>query len=264
MALERYERWNAILDLLTEAGRVSVEEAASKLNVSEATIRRDLDQLARQQMIRRTRGGAIAYGFCLDLPLRYKIAKQAQEKQRIGTAAAALVRPGMAIGMNGGTTIAELVRALTERADLTDTTEDPQLTVVTNALSIANDLLLWSRAKVVLTGGVVRPQSLELVGPLGGDAVLREVTLDLVLLGVNAIDVTLGASAHHEGEAAVSSLMASLAREVVVVADSSKLGINAFARICPVERVGVLITDSGADPAVLDGFRQAGIRVILA
>jgi DeoR family transcriptional regulator of aga operon len=261
--VDRYARWNALLELLTESGRVSVEDAAERLDVSQATIRRDFDQLAQQQMITRTRGGAVANGVSYDLPLRYKTAKHAPEKQRIGTAAAALVAPGMVVGLNGGTTTTEVARALAVRPELAGGADDAQLTVVTNALNIANELLVRSRMKIVVTGGVVRPQSFELVGPLGG-AILREVTLDIALLGVDALDVALGAAAHHEGEAAMNALMVARARRVVIIADSSKLGGHAFARICPIDRVDTLVTDSSAAPDVVAAFEQAGVRVVAA
>lgn len=262
-AVDRYARWNALLEMLTDSGRVSVEEAAERLDVSQATIRRDFDQLAQQQMITRTRGGAVANGVSYDLPLRYKTAKHSAEKQRIGAAAAALVSPGTVVGLNGGTTSTEVARALAVRPDLNTSAEGAQLTVVTNALNIANELLVRSRMKVVVAGGVVRPKSFELVGPLGG-ALLREVTLDVALLGVDAIDPQLGAAAHHEGEAAMNSLMVARAKRVVVIADSSKLGGHAFARICPVDRIETLVTDSGASPVVVQAFRDAGVHVVCA
>src|SRR5215218_9236611 len=261
--MDRYARWNALLELLTENGRVSVEEAAGRLDVSQATIRRDFDQLAQQQMITRTRGGAVANGVSYDLPLRYKTAKHSAEKQRIGAAAAALVSPGMVVALNGGTTTTEVARALAVRPELAGNVDDAQLTVVTNALNIANELLVRSRMKIVVTGGVVRPQSFELVGPLGG-GILREVTLDIALLGVDALDVILGAAAHHEGEAAMNSLMVARAKRVVVIADSSKLGGHAFARICPIGKVETLVTDSGAPADVVARFREAGVHVICA
>ncbi|HEV8175167.1 MAG TPA: DeoR/GlpR family DNA-binding transcription regulator, partial [Actinoplanes sp.] len=213
--------------------------------------------------ITRTRGGAVANGVSYDLPLRYKTAKHAPEKQRIGTAAAALVSPGMVVALNGGTTTTEVARALAVRPELTGGVDDAQLTVVTNALNIANELLVRSRMKIVVAGGVVRPQSFELVGPLGG-ALLMEVTLDIVLLGVDALDVELGAAAHHEGEAAMNSLMVARAKRVAVIADSSKLGGHAFARICPISRVDTLVTDSGAPESVLQAFRDAGVNVVCA
>ena len=92
--MSRYQRWNALLDLLPGDGQLTVAEAARALGVSEATIRRDLDQLARQQLVTRTRGGAMAGHVSYDLPLRYKTARHAREKQRIGRAAAGLVVPG--------------------------------------------------------------------------------------------------------------------------------------------------------------------------
>jgi DeoR family transcriptional regulator of aga operon len=262
-SVDRYARWNALLELLAESGRVSVEDAAGRLDVSQATIRRDFDQLAQQQMITRTRGGAVANGVSYDLPLRYKSAKHSAEKQRIGEAAAGLVVPGTVVGLNGGTTMTEVARALAVRADLNTSGEGAQLTVVTNALNIANELLVRSRMKIVVAGGVVRPQSFELVGPLGG-ALLKEVTLDIVLLGVDALDVELGAAAHHEGEAAMNSLMVARAKRVVVIADSSKLGGHAFARICPIAKVETLVTDSDAAEPLLNAFREAGVRVIVA
>ncbi|MCW6004945.1 DeoR/GlpR family DNA-binding transcription regulator [Micromonospora sp. CPCC 205371] len=261
--MDRYARWNALLELLTESGRVSVEDAAARLDVSQATIRRDFDQLAQQQMITRTRGGAVANGVSYDLPLRYKTAKHSAEKQRIGAAAAALVAPGMVVGLNGGTTMTEVARALAVRPDLNSGADGAQLTVVTNALNIANELLVRSRMKIVVAGGVVRPQSYELVGPLGS-ALLREVTLDVALLGVDAIDAQLGAAAHHEGEASMNNLMVARAKRVVIIADASKLGGHAFARICPIERVETLVTDSGAADETIATFEAAGVQVIRA
>jgi len=260
--VDRYARWNALLELLTETGRISVEDAADRLVVSQATIRRDFDQLAQQQMITRTRGGAVVNGVSYDLPLRYKSAKHAPEKQRIGTAAASLVEPATVVGLTGGTTTTEVARALAARPDLSGTGADgPQLTIVTNALNIANELIVRSRMKIVVTGGVIRPQSYELVGPLA-TGILRELTLDLAFLGVDAFDATLGAASHHEGEAAMNSLLASRARRIIVIADSSKLGKHAFARVCPAEKVHTLVTDADASDKEVAPFLAAGIEVL--
>ena len=96
--MTRYRRWNELLELLAAAGQLQVEEAAKALGVSAATIRRDLDQLAQQQMLTRTRGGAVAQGVSYDLPLRYKTERHPSEKQRIAAAAAALVGPARSSG----------------------------------------------------------------------------------------------------------------------------------------------------------------------
>ncbi|GGV17556.1 transcriptional regulator [Kitasatospora herbaricolor] len=264
--MSRYERWNSLLELLAENGRLDVEEAAQALDVSAATIRRDLDELARQQMVTRTRGGAVAHNVSYDLPLRYKTARHAGAKQRIGAAAAALIAPGEVVGLNGGTTTTEVARALAVRPELVERAEGAPgrlLTIVTNALNIANELTVRPQVKIVVTGGVARPQSYELIGPLA-NAVLDELTLDVTVLGVDAVDVVHGATAHHEGEASVNRLLAERARRVVVVADSSKLGRRVFARICGLDRISALVTDAEVDEELAAAFTEAGVQVITA
>ncbi|MEU0110010.1 DeoR/GlpR family DNA-binding transcription regulator [Streptomyces sp. NPDC006251] len=257
--MPRDARWKALLELLVERGRLGVEEAAGELGVSAATIRRDFDRLAEQQMLVRTRGGAVVHGVSYELPLRYKTARNASEKHRIAKAVADLVAPGEAVGLTGGTTTTEVARALAVRGDLAS--GSPALTVVTNALNIANELAVRPQFKIVLTGGVARAQSYELVGPLA-DAVLGQITMDVAVLGVVAFDVTHGAAAHDEAEAAVNRLLCERAERVVVAADSSKLGQRAFARICAVEAVDTLVTDAAADAATLRRFEEAGLRVV--
>jgi DeoR family transcriptional regulator of aga operon len=261
--MNRYERLNAVLELLARDGKLDVDDAASELAVSAATIRRDLDHLAQQQLLTRTHGGAVANTTAYDLPLRYKIARRASEKQRIGQAAAALVPIGAVVGLNGGTTTTEVARALATRADLHAKGGDAQITLVTNALNIASELTVRPHVKIVVTGGVARPQSYELTGPLAR-GILEQLALDIAIIGVDAIDVDLGASAHHEGEATTNQLMASRARQVAVVADSSKLGSRAFARICGIDAVNVLVTDSGVPDDTAATFTAAGVRVIRA
>ena len=261
--MSRYQRWNELLDLMPGDGQLTVAEAAKALGVSQATIRRDLDQLAGQQLVTRTRGGAVAGHVTYDLPLRYKTARHAPEKQRIGRAAAALVAPGASVALNGGTTTSEVARALATRPDLQDGTGAPAVTVVTNAMNIANELAVRPNVKIVVTGGVTRGQSYELIGPFA-TLVLSQLSLDWAILGVDALDPRTGASAHHEGEASINHLMASRADQVVIVADSSKLGQRAFALVCAVDEIDVIVTDRDASPDILAGFAERGIRVVTA
>ena len=263
MPVSRYSRWNDLLELLAAEGQLDVERAAQSLGVSAATVRRDFDELARQQMLRRIRGGAVAQGITYDLPLRYKSERYPSQKQRIAEAAAALVRPGQVTGLNGGTTTTEVARALAVRADLNSGSSSVALTVVTNALNIAAELAVRQHIKIVTTGGVARPQSYELTGPLA-TGVLEQVTLDIAILGVDGIDARAGATAAHEGEASINRLMASRAARVVVAADSSKVGRRAFARICAISEVQVLVTDTGIGPADAAAFTDAGIEVVVA
>src|SRR3954464_9811099 len=186
-------RWSALLEMLTREGRIEVEPAAEELQVSAATIRRDLDELARQQMVTRTHGGAVINAIAYDLPLRYKAARNAPEKERIAHAAAGLVKACAVVGLNGGTTTTAVARALATRPDLTPEA-GRSLTVVTNALNIANELVVRRHVKLVVTGGVARPASYELTGPLA-TGMLAQITLDHAFIGVDAIDVRHGATA---------------------------------------------------------------------
>ena len=257
--MSRDARWKALLELLVERGRLDVEEAAARLEVSAATIRRDFDQLADQQMLVRTRGGAVVHGVSYELPLRYKTARHASEKQRIAAAVAGLLAPGEAVGLTGGTTTTEVARALAVRPDLAS--GSPALTVVTNALNIANELAVRPQFKIVVTGGVARPQSYELIGPLA-DGVLGQVTLDVAVLGVVAFDAEHGAAAHDEAEAAVNRLLCDRAERVIVAADSSKLGRRAFARICAAESIRTLVTDTEVPSDTVRRFEEAGVEVV--
>jgi DeoR family transcriptional regulator, aga operon transcriptional repressor len=261
----RYERWNALLDLVAAHGHLNVAGAAQALGVSEATIRRDLDQLAEQRMLTRTRGGAISSSqLTYDLPLRYKTARNAPEKQLIGRAAAALITPGTTVALNGGTTTVEVARALVSRGEPRDgQSAGGAITVVTNALSIAGELAVRPQVKLVVTGGVARPASHELIGPLA-TYVLDDLTFDWAILGVDALDAVAGATAHHEDEASINRLMTQRAQRVAIVADSSKLGKRAFARVCGIDEIDVVVTDAAADTPAAAALADKGVQVITA
>lgn len=260
--MARYERLNTLLELLGERGSLDVDAVATELAVSTATIRRDLDHLAEQQLATRIHGGAVANNVAYDLPLRYKTARHAPEKQRIAKAAAALIAPGAVVGINGGTTTTEAARAVAVHPELSAKGAAP-VTIVTNALNIAHELVLRPNLKVVVVGGVARPQSYELIGPLA-TPMLAVLRVDILLLGVDAFDAEHGAAAHHEDEASINQLMASRAGTVVVLADGSKLGARAFAQICPTERISTLITDTTADMTHVRCLESRGVTVIRA
>ncbi|HTG46408.1 MAG TPA: DeoR/GlpR family DNA-binding transcription regulator [Actinomycetota bacterium] len=249
--MHQADRLAAILEGISSDGTVAVADLAGRLDVSAATIRRDLELLEEQRLLTRTHGGAVSHGVLYELPLRYKTARHQEEKRRIAEAAAARVSDGMAVGLTGGTTCTEVGRELVARE---------HLTVVTNALNIASELAIRPNLKLVVTGGVARPESYELVGP-AAEGSLAELNLDLACIGVDGIDAVAGCTTHHEVEAHTNLALIERARHVVVVADSSKIGMVAFARICPVERVHELITDRGADPRALRAIRAAGVAV---
>ncbi|MCI0159221.1 DeoR/GlpR family DNA-binding transcription regulator [Leifsonia shinshuensis] len=261
--MNRAERLNAVLDLLAETGQIEVEDIVAKLDVSAVTARRDLDALASQQLLTRTRGGAVGQSVAYDLPIRYKREQHAPEKLRIAQAASALVPRGSVVGLCGGTTSTAVASVLGSRPDLMEPSPHPNLTVVTNAINIAAQLVMRPQIKTVVTGGVVHARSYELVGPYS-DVVLERITMDIAFIGVNGIDPVVGPTVHDEGEASVNSLMARRATRAVVVADSSKIGRTAFATLGGPTIMSTLITDDGITADQRAAFVAQGIEVIVA
>ncbi|GAA5048955.1 DeoR/GlpR family DNA-binding transcription regulator [Nocardia callitridis] len=254
----RPQRWNRLLELLAESGRLSVEETAERLGVSAATVRRDFTTLAEQQLATRTHGGVVATSVAYELPARYRQTADAA-KQRIAERAAALVDARSVVGINGGTTTTVVARALAGRTD-PELSGDQQLTLVTNALNIAGEMVLRPHIRTIVLGGVARRESYELHGPLAERA-LAELRLDELILGVNAISVDGGAQCRHIDEAGVTTEMVRRCGRVLVVATSDKLQRSALARICGIDEVDVLITDADADPAAVTAMEAAGVRV---
>jgi DeoR family transcriptional regulator of aga operon len=261
--MNRAERLSAVLDLLAESGQVEVDQIVERLDVSPATARRDLDALAEQQLLTRTRGGAVAHSVAYDLPIRYKNQQNPEAKAAIARAASALVPRGAVIGLCGGTTATAIADALMSRADIMEPSPEPSLTVVTNAINIAMQLAMRPQIKTVVTGGVVHARSYELVGAYA-DAVLGSITLDLAFIGVNGVDATVGPTSHDEREAAVNALMASRAAHAVLVADASKIDKRAFAAIGHRRLFTTVITDAAATPEQRQRLTDSGFDVIVA
>jgi DeoR family transcriptional regulator, aga operon transcriptional repressor len=249
--VRKMERLSAILEQLGGNGSASVDELARMLGVSGATVRRDLRQLADQHLLARTHGGAVVQAVSYELPIRYRSGRRSEQKRRIGAAAAKLVPDRGVAGITGGTTTTEAARALASRSDLT---------VVTNALNIAAELAVRPNLRLVVTGGVARSASFELVGPVA-EQTLSGYNLDIAIVGVDGIDHAAGCTTHDDVEARTNAILVRQARQCVVVADSSKLGKVAFARICPISAVDLLITDKDADDGRLTSLRDAGLKI---
>ncbi|HTW05464.1 MAG TPA: DeoR/GlpR family DNA-binding transcription regulator [Streptosporangiaceae bacterium] len=249
--MNRAARLSAILERLADGGSLAVTDLADDLAVSQATVRRDLVMLEQQRLLARTHGGAIAHAVSYELPLRYKGVRHADDKRRIAREAASYVAEGMAIGLTGGTTATEVARALADRQ---------KLTIVTNALNIASELAVRPKLKLIVTGGVIRSESYELSGPIA-EASLAGLNLDIAFIGVDGIDAKAGCTTHQEIEAHTNGAMIAHARQVIVVADSSKIGKVAFARICEITSVSGFITDSGEETDAVRALTDSGVNV---
>lgn len=231
--MSKPDRFDVVLQRLASEQSIAVEDLARELKVSGATVRRDLRELARQSLLTKTHGGAVARDLTYELPVRYRSGRQSEQKRRIGVAAATLVPEGAVVGISGGTTTTQAVPALAGR---------PGLTVVTNALNIATQLALRPNIQLMVTGGLARSASFELVGPVA-ESTIRSYNLDVMLLGVDGIDAKMGCTTHDHVEAETNTAMVQQAKQVIVLADATKIGRVAFAGICRLDEVDILITE---------------------
>lgn len=251
--MDKLVRQAAILERIGDSRSVDVTELAGTHGVSEATIRRDLQVLSGSGLLIRTHGGAVANDLSDELPIRIKAGRRLEEKVRIGRAAANLVDDGAVVGMTGGTTALELARALSTRRGIT---------VVTNAINIAAELVGSRGLHLVVIGGIVR-QSAELVGP-AAEMMLKGYHLDIAFIGVDGLTAEQGATTYDEMEAQTDRAFLGRARRAVIVADSSKIGLVRFAQITPLSQVDDVVTDRGGAPARLDELRSTGVRLVTA
>jgi len=252
VSLRRAARVSAILDLLAENHSLNASYLAVEFGVSGATLRRDLQMLEDQKLLSRTHGGALAHDVAYELPVRYRGGRERKKKKLIAAKAAQLLPHGpLTVGFSGGTTTSEVARIIADRVDVT---------VVTNALNIASELAMRPRLKLILTGGVTRPQSYELVGALA-EQTLRDLHIEVLVVGVDGINASTGLTTHDEVEAHTNRTMIQRSKHVIVVADGSKVGRTLLARISPIDVAHDLVTDSSADPTELEYLRQAGVRI---
>ncbi|MFE3071331.1 DeoR/GlpR family DNA-binding transcription regulator [Streptomyces sp. NPDC059247] len=242
------QRRALILDEVRRRGGVRVNELTRRLNVSDMTIRRDLDTLARQGMLAKVHGGAVpvAEPSAHEPGFEAKSVLEPSAKDEIARAAAALVAPGTAIALSGGTTTYALARHLLDV---------PELTVVTNSVRVA-DVFHEARpgtgggggsragaATVVLTGGVRTPSD-ALVGPVA-DRAVRSLHFDLLFLGVHGISAEAGLSTPNLAEAETNRCLIRSARRVVVVADHTKWGTVGLSSFADLTEVDTWVTDRG-------------------
>jgi DeoR family transcriptional regulator of aga operon len=248
--VRRAERLDGILDRLARDGSVSVRELSTSLGASSATVRRDLALLEQQHLLSRSHGGAVRNGTLYELPVRYRGGRHAEEKGRIAAAAVERIADAQTVGLTGGTTTTEVARRLRER----------KLTVVTNAINIASELVVSETIRLVITGGVARPQSYELIGPLA-ERSLEDLNVDLLFLGADGINAS-GATTHDEIEAQTNRAMVERAARVIVVCDASKIGRSALSRICALGEIDEMITDVDAPSGLLEPLYAAGVEVV--
>jgi DeoR/GlpR family transcriptional regulator of sugar metabolism len=256
-------RLDLTLRLVQGSGRASVSELSQRLGVSEMTVRRDLDALERQGLVRRVHGGAVATrpreeggGFAA------REAWQASTKDRLGAAVAAMVEPGSRLLLDAGTTTVHVAEHLAERAPLT---------VAVLSLQAAARLADRPGIELLLVGGRSRPGERSLVGPLALRT-LESLSFDCFVMSIGGVRAEHGWSEFSLDDAAVKQVGLAQSARTVTVADATKLGVRAFSQVAPLDAVDRFVTDTAAadprthpnGPGTLEALHKAGVETVLA
>jgi len=243
-----------ILDQLEHEGHVTTHSLSENFNVSEVTIRNDLLHFEKQGLLHRTRGGALRdQRVRIDHDLREKSKIHLIEKQKIAKKAREFINDGDSIILDSGTTTQEIAKRF---ADVSN------LTVITNGVNVAAEIARNQNVRLIMPGGMLRENSLSLVGSLSENSI-RQYNCDKLFLGVDGIDSSYGISTPNFEEAHLNSVMIEIAQELFVVTDSSKFLKRCFAFIAPVSRISTLITDKNIPKSEFTHLQNLGVRIIL-
>jgi DeoR family transcriptional regulator of aga operon len=246
---------------LRRAGEISVPELAEQVGTSSPSIRHDLARLEKRGLVLRTHGGAALVEPLFYTPFRYDTSFQARElrsadeKRRIGLAAAELIKENEIVGLTAGTTTTQIGRSLRHRRGVC---------VVTNAVNIGMELSNQPAIKTMITGGTL---AWALAFALAGQTALRflqEIYLDKAFISATGVDIERGVTTLEQEEAAVAITMMRQAKQVILVADSSKFGHVSSAVICPIASMHILVTDTGLSEPNYQALTSRGIQVIRA
>jgi DeoR/GlpR family transcriptional regulator of sugar metabolism len=232
---------------------VGYAELAAEFDVSEMTIRRDVEALETLGVVRRVVGGAIALKKDTEPSFATRVADAAEEKRHIADAVADLIGPGETLILDSGSTALAVARSLRGRR--------LGLTIVTPSVLAALEMIDETDTAVVLTGGELRPGELSLIGPAAEDT-LANYNCDTFVMGVAGIDGERGISDYHQAESGVKRAASRRADRVIVAADKSKLGRVTFVSIAALSQIDVIITDGEPEHPALVAAREVGVDVV--
>ncbi len=249
------ERQKQIVEFVQKNGSAQIKVLADYQNVSEATIRRDLDELADLGLIERTHGGAMAIDSSTSFEHKHseKMNIMLTEKRNIAKAATSLIRDGDTIFLDSGTTTYFIAQNLGGFRDLT---------VITHDLQIGNTAILHPTSTLIVTGGIRREEFSVLVGSLT-ENFIKELKVNKVFLGADAVDVESGVFNANFIEVGIKKLLLTISKHIILVADTSKFSRSALARVCKIESIETIITDNNLSPEVKNQIEKNGVRLIL-
>ena len=249
------ERRLHITRLITEQGMVRSSELMMLFDISDTSIRRDLNILEDEGHIKRVHGGAIANTHDRTASFIEKMRDHLAEKQRIGQAAAQLIHEREAILFDSGTTTLQVAMHIPKHLRTST-----MLTIVTNSIALVEEVRIWPSSNLVLLGGMYLPDYHATVGPQAIEQ-LQKIMADKVFLGAEGLTVSEGITTAHTLMAEVDGTMARRAQQVIVTTDSSKLGRPGVNRIISLDKIDLVITDTGAPKEIVDAIREQGVEV---
>ena len=255
MGLNSVRRQKVILELLRKNSQITVSELARDFNVSEVTIRRDMNSLAKTGKVLRTYGGVasnekVAYEFSF----REKLNKNIKDKEKIGNLAASLVKDGEVILMDTGTTTLQVARSLSSSSK-------KNITIITNSLSIVSALGGNQEIKVILLGGELQPGGFYLFGPTT-EKELSNIYVDKCFIGTDGIDLKKGFFTTDFKLAHLAELMMKAAKQVIVVADHTKFNRKSLVLFGKLKEVELIVTDKGIDKKSLMKLEKRELEVL--
>jgi DeoR/GlpR family transcriptional regulator of sugar metabolism len=258
MASVADKRREYILEELKRCQQVKVSNLSERFGVSEVSIRRDLGLLENLGLLKRVHGGAIPNpGMGGGQTNSAKRQRQVEEKERIGRAAAELIREGHRLIFDSGTTVVHLARNIP-----VDLLNSGNLTIITNSMPVVQELGPWKGVQLILLGGIYLPEYETAVGPQTVNN-LKGLFADKMFLGTDGLSFSHGLTTANVLEAEVDKAMVEAASEIIVVADSSKIGVVGLATIMPLARIDKLITDANAPADFVAALREQGVEVTL-
>lgn len=257
--MDKDERHGKIIEVVMGEGEITIAGISQMFDVSEMTARRDLNELDRQGVLRRVHGGAIAnFGRSYEPPFQIRQTKNLREKSAIAKEAAKMIYDGDSLVLDVGTTTLEVAKEINDQRNLT---------IITNCLQIANHLVttlsLDVDARLIITGGIIRPRELSMVGGIP-ERVYQEYHVDKAFIGIGGISIKSGLTEYNIEDAEIKRVLLESARENIVVADSSKFGLTTFTSVAPLTKVDKIITDAAAPADMVDEIRELGVEVALA
>lgn len=251
--LSNIERQQHLLQLFEKQERLTVAEVCRLTNVSEATARRDLNVLAQEGKIQRFFGGALLVKKAApEEPILRRTYDQAEEKERIGKAAAAQINNGETVFLGSGTTVLQVAKNLVGRS----------LTVITNSLPVINLMVDWAEINLIGIGGQFRASERSFIGHFAEQS-LRDLRADKVIIGIHAISLEHGLTNDYLSETMTDRTILHIGQKVIVVADHTKFGRVSTVHVAPVEKIHTIVTDSLVKQDYLDLLREKQIEVIV-